>query len=143
MTTPGDRVANARMARGLTQRELGAEMGVTGPTVAAYERATDRAEIGTMVRLAEKLAVRSAWLAFGEPPVKGDEYAEAVGALVRAVNEFLSKEGISQAKAMRLALMDVLQLERRDREQAVKRERDTRPLNLEGYDWADKEESNE
>ena len=141
MKTPGDRIANARLSTGMTQRELGAKMGVTGPTVAAYERATDRAEIGTMVRLAEMLAVRSAWLAFGEPPVKGDEYAEAVATLVRAVNEFLSKEGISQAKAMRLALLDVMQLERKDRQQAEDTPaRQVAPKDLEGYDWLPKDE---
>jgi transcriptional regulator with XRE-family HTH domain len=72
----GARIRQARLARGMTQADLAAKIGVTRSAVAQWE--TDRAGQvrANLTRLAAVLGVSVQFLLEGEGPRMGDERAE-------------------------------------------------------------------
>lgn len=67
--SPASRLKTARLAMGMTQKEFGAHIGVTGASVQRWE--TDNAELAEMAcrALEQALAIRSEWLLTGEGPM--------------------------------------------------------------------------
>lgn len=55
MSTIGERIREARKARGMTQRELGERSGIAEPTIRKYESGRLNPKIETLQKLAEAL----------------------------------------------------------------------------------------
>ena len=70
----GRRIAQARKAKDIGQRELADLIGVTSGAVAAYEVGRNLPRLHQMDRLASALDVTTAWLLTGDDP---DELARA------------------------------------------------------------------
>lgn len=64
----GARLREARAAAGITQAALGAAVGVAQPSLAQFEAGVRVPELDALDALAQALAVRAGWLAFGEAP---------------------------------------------------------------------------
>jgi transcriptional regulator with XRE-family HTH domain len=62
----GDRIRDARMARGLSQKQLARALGITHQSVNKYELANVELSIARLLALAEVLGVSPAFL-IGEP----------------------------------------------------------------------------
>jgi len=65
MNTFGERLYAARKAAGLSQRELGAVMGMTAMAISKYERGQLHASSKRRLQFGEALGVKAGW--FGSP----------------------------------------------------------------------------
>ena len=67
MTTIGERIRSLRLARGMTQRELGRRIGISAPGVTQLETSPARMPKGFVLDgLCRELRTNSAWLLKGE-----------------------------------------------------------------------------
>jgi HTH-type transcriptional regulator, cell division transcriptional repressor len=64
--TTGKRLAQARSAAGLTQKQLALEFEIDAITVSRYERDSQPMSIDRATKFAERLRVSPAWLITGE-----------------------------------------------------------------------------
>lgn len=55
--TPGERIKNARVSRGLTQRQLADRLSITPACVVQWERGIRNPRFGTMKRIADALEI--------------------------------------------------------------------------------------
>jgi transcriptional regulator with XRE-family HTH domain len=66
MATIGERIKTLRLARGMTQRELGKRVGVSAPAITQLESGTSKVPKGTVLDgLCRELRTNSAWLLEG------------------------------------------------------------------------------
>lgn len=63
----GERLAQVREERGLSQKAIGRELGVSDDVVSKYERGLHAPKLGTLVRLRAVLAVSLDYLLAGVP----------------------------------------------------------------------------
>lgn len=65
--TIGSRIREARETTGLTQRELGAKVGLHTSYISLIERDSKRASVSALRRIADALEVAPEWLETGHP----------------------------------------------------------------------------
>lgn len=64
--SPRFRVRGARVAAGLTQRQLADKLGVTTMSVSRWERGSTKPSADDRVKLADALDVERAWMSWGD-----------------------------------------------------------------------------
>ncbi|MBD5101930.1 MAG: helix-turn-helix transcriptional regulator [Subdoligranulum sp.] len=74
--TVGERIKEAREKAGMTQKELGEKIGVSGVAVMRYEKGQRKIDIDLFRKLADALQVSAAWL-FPQPLFNDYEEAAA------------------------------------------------------------------
>ena len=93
----------ARKAKGLTQRELGALIGVAESTVSLYEKGKRQPDNETLLRMAEELDTTVGYLLGAEPPIETKSAApvteDGIDADLRFMLSQLSPEETAHVRA--------------------------------------------
>ena len=79
--TVGERIKEARQAKGLTQAELGARLGLPYQSIGQWERDLRRPKLETLQRLAEELDV--SWEELADAPARRRESHMTIGERIR------------------------------------------------------------
>lgn len=91
LSSPAQRIKEARERRGLTQAALAAQLGVARPMIAQWETGARQPWISTLNRLSEALGVTYEWLAFGQGSSTPDEEPRLDPALFTAVQAVVTE----------------------------------------------------
>lgn len=105
----GKRLARARAAMNLTQRELADAVGITWSQISRYEAGKAKPRLAVLMKLAEALGVNADQLSGGQPEEEGREISFNISAENEAkIHEFAKKEGVSFDAAVQLILVQGL-----------------------------------
>lgn len=83
----GDRLRELRLARGLSEAELGRRLAVRGPTISRYETGESQIRANDLPRLAEALNVSPCDFFEGQRPTAGQRLSARVLARLENVPE--------------------------------------------------------
>lgn len=101
----GKRLAHARAAKNLTQRELADKIGITWSQISRYEAGKAKPRLAVAMKLAEALGIDAGDLSGGQEEGSGREISFNISAEHEAkIHEFAKKEGVSFDAAVQLVL---------------------------------------
>ena len=79
----GRRLSHLRHALGQTQRQLAANLNITGPRWANYEVGTSRIPVDVALRLVEKWEVSLDWIYYGNEAMMPEQLLKAIKAAAK------------------------------------------------------------
>jgi transcriptional regulator with XRE-family HTH domain len=79
----GRRLSHLRHALGLTQRQLAANLNITGPRWANYEVGTSRIPVDVALQLVEKWEVSLDWIYYGNETMMPKQLLKAIKAVAK------------------------------------------------------------